>query len=354
MHTLPVHPLATGFDRNFLDQVRGGFSSTGISYDIVVYVLIVLFGAVALFFMGKGVNLLIARFRSRDIPSDWIVNKQQINEILNKALDLRSKFEMKFMPADFSRRATICSLLEVSAQSLSLELDMNVSATKRWLNRDVEFFFRVPGTKSGGMTFYHFSSVVSGIKRASAGESILIVDFPDKIELNQKRSFLRLEPPSQYFLGCALWREHQVKEPADVKQWGKPLLLHQPGKAGNPIMVADISAGGLRLLIKRKAIRELGQEVSIANRFFLAVDLYDPAVGRKRRYWLQCRVQHLYEDFETKDVEYGLQFEAWGRPKKEDETLLLDWKTVLPDGVEPLGSWVMQRHLELYRDKGIA
>ncbi len=348
-----VLPTAAGFDRSFLDQVRGGFSSTGFSYEMFLYILVVIAGAIALYVLGKGLNLLINQFKTRDIPGNWIVNKQQIAEILTKAMDQRSKFEMKFMPADFSRRATMCSLLEISAQSLTLELDMNVSATKRWLNREVEFFFRVPTEKQGGMAFYHFSSTVSGIKRASAGESLLLVAFPEKIELNQKRAFLRLEPPSQYFLGCAVWRDQQVKEPSDVRRWGKPLLLHQPGKAGNPITVADISAGGLRLLVKRRAVRELGLEVTIANRFYVAVDLYDPAAGRKRRYWLQCRVQHLYEDYETKDVEYGLQFEAWGRPKKEDETLLLEWKPVFPEGVEPLGSWVMQRHLELYRDKGI-
>ncbi len=345
-------PMAA-FDRGYLDKVKGGFNETGLTMEMLFYIVTVLVAVLALYLFGRGLNVMLSRCGTRGIPDNWIVKKPQIMELFHKALDSRSKFEMKFTPADFSRRATMCSLLEITSGSLVLELDMNVKATKRWLGRSVEIFFKLQGSKKN-LHFYHFNSEVSGIKRTPQGESILLLAFPDKLELQQKRSFLRLEPPSQYFLGCAVWLASSVRNASEVKSWPRPLLLNQPGKTGNKIMISDISAGGMRILIKRDVIRSLNLDITISNRLYAALDLYDPEIERKRRYWVLCNVQHLYEDYESKDTEYGLQFISWGRPKKEEDMVSLEWKLVENDGIEPLGSWVMKRHLEIYRDKGIA
>lgn len=355
MDTLYRHVFSANYDRGFLEGVKGSFRTVGFDWDIINALLLV-FGLVAvLYLLGRAFNEIRARLRNRDIPAHWIVKKPEIRRILQQALDQRSKFEMKFLPSDYARPVAVCSLIDFDDASLSFEIGRDVQATKRWMEKTAEFFFSLRGPKKNQI-FYRFTGPIVGIKRLPDNVSSLLIAYPDKIELQQKRAFLRLEPPPQYLLGCALWLDKGQPMPENVKKWGRPKLMLQPGKAANPLSVQDISAGGLRLLLTRSAIKTLGTELGIANNLYLMLDLYDPEVARKRRFWLQCRIQHVFEDFESRDVEYGAQFMASGRLSKQDEEgneLSIKWTPVEEDGVELLGGWVMKRHLELYRDKGI-
>ncbi len=342
------------YDRSYLESVKKGFGSLGVDLDTLMYLGIVVLAAIALYLAGKAYNSLKSRLRRGDFPAYWIVRRPEIQCILQQALDQRSKFEIKFLPSDYARPIATCSLEKINQHALQFDIGPEVSVSKRWLNRTVEFYFRIQGGKRQHV-YYRFTSPVVGVKRLGDRGSLFLVEPPPKIELQQKRAFLRLEPPSQYLLGCAVWQESERQRPEQLKTWGRPILVYNPDELSNPINVEDISAGGMRLLVTRQIMKKLKLKFTMAQRLYVMLDLYDPDSSRKRRFWLQCRVQHVYEDFETRNAEYGLQFMAYGQLRKKDgePTQQVEWKQTGQEGIELLGSWVMKRHLELYRDKGI-
>lgn len=348
---------AASYDQSFLQDVKSGFDSLGLDPRMLYYILLVLVAAGVLFLLARLIEGLRRRRRKSALPAYMIGEKQKILHVLQQAVDERSKFEMRFLPSEYTRPVAVCTLLEFDATTLSFDLDPGVQLSKQWNDRLAEFYFRIKGDKKQ-FIYYRFASHIKEVQRISQSRNTMRVAVPESLELQQKRAHLRLEPPSQYLLGIAVWREPGEPLPTEVKQWGRPHLRFKPGIAESSLALEDLSAGGVRMLVTREALKKSKLDVSVGHRLYLMLDLYDPEASRKRRFLLLCRVQHVYEDFETRNVEWGLQFVSHGRLKKEqtqdeDVSPEVEWKPVDQEGVETLGSWVMKRHLELYRDKGI-
>ncbi len=355
--SLPGRIQAASYDQSFLQDVKSGFDTLGLDPRMLFYILLVLVAAGVFYLLAWLLDMARRRRRSAQLPAYMIGEKQKISQVLQQAIDERSKFEMRFLPSDYTRPVALCTLLEFDAASLNFDLDPGVQLSKQWKERLTEFYFRIKGNKKQHI-YYRFASHIKDVQRVSQSRNTLRVAFPDSLELQQKRAHLRLEPPNQYLLGIAVWREPSEPLPADVRQWGRPHLRFKPGIAESSVALEDLSAGGVRMLVTREALKKSKLDVSVGQRLYLMLDLYDPEASRKRRFLLLCRVQHVYEDFETRNVEWGLQFVSNGRLKmeqnqNEDACPEVEWKPVDQEGVEALGSWVMKRHLELYRDKGI-
>jgi len=180
------------------------------------------------------------------------------------------------------------------------------------------------------------------------------VRLPEVLEQRQKRAFLRVEPPEQYVLGMALWAEPLDTTGSmkmNIKDWGKPALVFIPNKTSD-IELVNISAGGARLKVRRERAKKCGLTFTIAERFMLLLDLWEPELGKRDRYWLLCRTQTPFIDFETRDVDLGVQFIGYAR-NRENSTHELVWQPMKAgEGIEVIGNWAMKRHLELYRERG--
>uniref|UniRef100_B8DKT0 Type IV pilus assembly PilZ n=1 Tax=Nitratidesulfovibrio vulgaris (strain DSM 19637 / Miyazaki F) TaxID=883 RepID=B8DKT0_NITV9 len=122
-----------------------------------------------------------------------------------------------------------------------------------------------------------------------------------------------------------------------------------------PVVLLNLSGGGLRLLVPRATARSAtarGMNLDIGGRLATLLELYAPQHDRSMGFWLQCRIQNRFVAFETRDVELGLQVLAWGQAR-DNAPHMADWKPLSDEGeVEPLGNWVIRRHLELYRESG--
>ena len=122
-----------------------------------------------------------------------------------------------------------------------------------------------------------------------------------------------------------------------------------------PMALLNLSGGGLRLLLPRATVRAVtgrGMNIDVGGRFAALLELYDPQHDRSLGFWLQCRIQNRFVAFETRDVELGVQVLAWGQAR-DAAPHMADWKPLSDEGeVEPLGNWVIRRHLELYRESG--
>ncbi len=336
--------------QSYLETVKGGFQGVGINQETLINAGAVIFAVFVLFFLGKGVNLLLAKIRPRDIPDNWIIGKKRILSLLQLAMDDRSKFELRFLPSSPSRKSTYCSLESIEKDNLALEVSSNIKATRHWISRNAEIYFKI--SQKDKAIFYRFEASILGIRNLSNGIIHVLISVPDLVELQQKRAFLRVKPPSEYLMGCAIWQPKSLpnEKQTNVKTWGMPLLYYTPEKGSNPIVVENLSAGGIRLGFQREARAMLTEDLVIGAPFLLMVDIFDPEVQRKRRFWLHAKLKNLYEDFTSRNIELGLQFVRWGRPKN-DGSSQLEWVEISSEGIELLASWVMRRHLEMFRSK---
>ncbi len=247
----------------------------------------------------------------------------------------------------------------------------------------------------------------------ATADAVWLVDLalPEKLERRQKRAFLRLDVPRHLVLGLAAWpMGTDTPAPADGRRLGAPLLALPDATSLNsftahaapcpvgdaapdpapdpapdrdaasapaacadtvpddvaaplfpdisqaqPVALLNLSGGGLRLLLPRATARAAatrGMNLDIGGRFAALLELYDPQHDRSLGLWLQCRVQNRFVAFETRDVELGAQVLAWGQAR-DNAPHMADWKPLSDEGeVEPLGNWVIRRHLELYRESG--
>jgi len=311
------------------------------------------FGAIGL---SVGVYFLHRRFASSPwAKSAFSVDKpEEIQTIFLKALEDRSKFEMSFSPQ--SKPHAACTLVGFTPQELALELPGHIAPGPDWIGRELCIFFSIPWSRKRRV-YYTFSAQIHSI--AEHGEFYrLHLPLPSRIEQQQKRRHLRLDIGIQDVSHLALWRNTvPVAEGLDFdpKDLGEPLFFKKNGAEKNTrfLRLVNISGGGLRFTIAGEGLRRLGLNLQRSQQLLLSLELplqgKSPGVAET----LACRLRNRSEDFISREVDIGLEFEYVARTDpKRPETLR--WLRVDPDfGVEPIAQWVFQQHLKWYRDKGI-
>ncbi len=284
------------------------------------------------------------------VPQDWILDPEQIRDMLTVALSQRAKFELYFSAEGESRRPALrCSFLELKNDELLLEASGLASLSNRWEGRAVDCFFMIRRQES--YSFFAFATTINAI-RTTQSACLIRVAAPKRIESRQKRSYLRINPPEEYMLGAALWRGDDMPGEAsrnDLALWPKPSRIWLPGTRED-FTIRDVSSGGLKLHLPRHILAEEMDMIHISSRFIIMLDLWEPDKAKRLRFWLLCRMQSPVLDFETKGMDLGAQFLSWAKPAESGSSNLLWLKLASSGEVEPLGNWIMRRHLEFFRE----
>ena len=309
-------------------------------------------------FMAGGIagvlvlGMLIAYLRPKKpyVPLDWVTDPVAIHNLLLHALNLRAKFELQFSSEDNSRRPALrCSGVDVEGNELVLEASGLTTFSEQWAGKSIDCFFMT--TEREGNAFYVFSAIIATI-RVTGDLCRIRLKLPERIELRQKRSCLRITPPNEYMLGAAIWRGLDMPEDdirSDIARWAKPSLALLPSFRED-FSVHDISSGGIRLRLPRHILAHEMEYIHISTQFILMLDLWDPDKVARARYWMLCRMQSPALDFETKGMDIGVQFLSWAKPKDAGSSELLWLRSGSSGEVEPLGNWIMRRHLEYFRE----
>ena len=355
--TLAPDRLLCAIDRSFLGNVKDTFSGWGMAPGVMLtYIGYTVAAALVILGLGVIVNRILQRGRDTP-PAHWIWRRADMDRLFDQAMAQRSKMEMCFINQGKRTVCRVCSLEEIKAETLEMEMSSVKDANQSWIGRKVDCVFRVANPKFPAQaTFYSMASEILGIKKLSTGAGLITIQYPEKVVLTQKRMHLRLEPPSTLLLGMAIWPEQFAAsgaEERDIKNWGKPRLIFVTGDRRNPFHIENLSGGGIRVGVERDAVRDSGLEFEIGQSYIMLLDLYEPEGQRKLRFWLMGRIQNRYEDFETRRLSFGMQFTRKGQrltePKNE-----MRWSKVSDAGLDELGNWVARRHLELYRRSGMA
>lgn len=299
-----------------------------------------------------GLIMLILHFRPKKpyIPQDWILDPTQIAHTLTLAMTQRSKFELQFaMEGETRRPALRCSGVEVENDAVVLEASGMVTLSERWVGKAADCFFiiRLRDTYA----FYAFTSIVTQV-RVVNDISMIQLQLPERLETRQKRLYLRIPPPEEYMLGAALWRGPDLPAEGirnDLALWPKPSRILLPG-VREEFFIRDISSGGLKLHLPRHIVAEEMELIHVSTQFMIMLDLWDPDKAQRLRFWMLCRMQSPVLDFETKGMDLGAQFLAWAKPAEAGSSSLLWLKLAASGEVEPIGNWIMRRHLEFFRE----
>lgn len=300
------------------------------------------------------VRAILAR-RKRYIPHGEIVGQAEIREIFKAAFDQRRPFEVQVQTDAGQRRPTLrCSPEKLDSETFTVEINGLKSLSSRWLGREVTVFFRIMSGKD--FVYYTFPSSIIKINTPRQGICHISLPIPDALENRQKRAFLRMPPPREYFKGGALWHGETMPPPEklnEISLWPRPSLLSIPNRV-EQFQILDLSAGGARLRIATDVVSKFHLQFNSAEHLIIMLDLYDPEMEKRLRFWLQCRIQNVWTEQPSRDVHMGLQCLGWARPREGAEAGQagnIEWLRMSKSNeVEPLGNWIMRRHLELFRE----
>jgi hypothetical protein len=341
-------------DRSFLEGVKHTFGDWGFNMQQLNIIAFTVSMVVLLGVGGYFLNRYLKSRQPEPTPSNWITNPEEVQGTLDQAIAQRAKVEMSFRKESGHPTAS-CSIVNFTPEHVIVDAPSHLPVTEAWIGRDVQCMFGLLAAKQPGMIRFHvFDTKVLGAKRDKKDDYELSLSFPDKLVLQQKRVHLRVEPPTQYVLGMALWPEilddSHLPE-IRVKNWGKPLAKYVSGK-DNPFRAINFSAGGLKLEIEPEVVKASKHIFEIGEHYFLLLDLYEPQAKSKTRFWMNIKVRNRFEDFQTRKLSLGFQIAAQAE-LVNPELIILEWHDVPEDGLEPLGNWAVQRHLEMFREKGV-
>ena len=278
-------------------------------------------------------------------------------ELLDSAVTQRSKIRVSFHRDLGGARSTDGTLVEATKAGLTLELSSIKTINPAWVGRSLELSFRLrlPENPKVQSTFGFISDILS-YQQLDDEVLELKLSRPLRLELNQNRQHLRVEPPDKYVRVFKLWPEDIARRKGDVKDpdtWGDPLYVSEQGGV-QELELENISGGGLRVEIIPVALRAKMNKISLNQQYLAQLTLADPYLERYATHYVMLRVAKCYDDCESKSkLSLGMSFVMHGLPQEAPLTGLR-WRGVNRDfGIQVLDDWAYELHLELYRNKGI-
>ena len=182
--------------KNYLIQISEGFTNQkwGLTNTtIIILIILIIFTSVLLYFFQKRI-----KGAKKDIEEQPFIKKnpKEIRDILNNALENRSKFELSFSEAH--KLSSNCTLSNITKNSLELELPLNIIPKSSWKNRKVYIYFSVRGDKGGNRLYYFFSSEILSVF-SKKNINYLSINFPCFLELKQRRRYFRINVTNKDF-----------------------------------------------------------------------------------------------------------------------------------------------------------
>ncbi|NDY55373.1 hypothetical protein G3N56_01265 [Desulfovibrio sulfodismutans] len=356
MYDAPWHVPSALFDPGWVDRMRDStavseFSPEAAIITAVFFGVFVVLVATAFLVKSRGAGEV------RLTPLTWITDTAKIREIFLNALRRRSKIRLTFSREDATGVFTDAALSEVYSDSLTLELSATVQANRGWIGKRVECDFRLrldPAAEQ--WNFYTFVAGITDARVVPGQFAQVTISLPSRLEMEQKRAFLRVEPGRADVRELDIWPETHVRDephrPDDPETWGHPDLTLTETTAPD-IALDNVSGGGLRLSLRGDALRTGLTLLTPGRRVYLFLRLADrQAAGESILFRLACQVMNAYAaDAPDGSRAFGLRFVGFGEPAA-DNPARLGWKALQGGGVPAVDDWAYAKHLDMYRARG--
>lgn len=344
-------------DKQFWAEFRLHFKGYGLTAELKSFYVFLAVVIVVALLAGWQFNRWLIKRRGQELPPNWIVARNRVMGLLKTALDQRVKIDLLLEHNSAQSKFIPCTILDASEHGVVLELTESVRLSQEWLGRQAEAYFKIKSDETQRPQFYEFTSEIAAIGASQHGNTVATMEFPQKIELRQKRSHLRIDPQSSAIRSFLLWPETRGADgrlEGEIAAWGHPILHHEYGR-GSHVRIVNISGGGIRFEFHTASLQARERpKFNLGDRFFVEVDLYEAEEEESIRLFAHAKVRNAFEDHASKRLEIGLEFLGQGQKTLDRPDFVL-WRA-LPDdmGVETIDNWVFKRHLEMHREKGIA
>ncbi|MFW5731041.1 MAG: hypothetical protein ACOCV7_05275 [Desulfonatronovibrionaceae bacterium] len=274
---------------------------------------------------------------------------EKIQAAFQAAMDQRSKFILA-MPGKITSVAGLDTSLEnFDNKHLFLEASSINSFNPEWQGLQLTCYFKlITKKKPRKEMFFNFSSSIAGIEKKKNGQVIFKLTLPDKLDIGQRRSSLRLEMDINLLKGFSVWPEDRfIRHNPETGKKGlhKPLIALEHMQNGL-FKIIDISAGGMKLR-STAAARDISQgRWRKGSTMIIWMVLLDPEKETREECWVKGRIKYRFEDFVSKDMDLGIEFISHGRITPDKK---MKWVPVKDHNIDQIGNWTYQRYLAQYR-----
>lgn len=274
-----------------------------------------------------------------------------ISDIFNNCADQRLRVSITCSRNALSSTQTMGHLKTPEEGELHSPLTFVLSdapKAEEWAEAPVDLYFHF--TVDGEKTFYHFSSFTQSIEQKD-GAWQMTVARPSVLTNNQRREFVRVEPPVGIVEAITAWPLPQgplLTLPTMAHDLGKPPFAFRPPRVVLLEMM-DISAGGMRIRLPVAQIRAKQVRCAPGVRFILllAVDA-QRADGGHQMLWVTATVRRAVLTPDKIHAELGLQYTHWAPAASLTDPI--HWEPVEADGEVPfLLRWVSRVNALLSR-----
>lgn len=357
MDDIPIPHLYSAQFQDFVSRIFEDILAGRVTSESVFLVL-AFFG---FFFLLTALSYVFARKPKEKMlehPVTWVTDYNRMAQLLDAAVTQRSKVRVSFHRDMGGARSTDAVLLEAGRDGLTLELSSLKNASQSWVGRtlDLSFRLRLPEQPQVQSIFSFVSDIIS-LSRQAGDVVVMRISRPLRLELNQNRQFLRVEPPEKYVRAFKLWTEDAVRrqgDPEDPETWGEPLYAWEFGGV-REVVLENISGGGLLAEVTPEALRAKPGKITVGQHYYCSLTVAAPDFTFFSTHYLALRVVKCHDDCDSKvKLSLGLAFTGSGTPQEAPLTGLR-WRAANRDyGVREIDDWAYELHLELYRNKGIA
>lgn len=285
----------------------------------------------------------------KNVPSREEEQQRQKNAaILDLALLQRSKIHIQFDQSLTNLSGVTATLLALNTNGLVLELGGISNIKDRFIGQPLTCFFKIVEREDRHREiFYNFQSTILRVRNLPDKPPQIAVSFPASLQGAQRRKSLRMKPDLQQFTHIALWK-YDSGGGFDI---AKPTFGHGHFKS-NQAGIENLSAGGVRIFLRKALLKEQDLEPQKGNRFILFATFSETIVKLRREYWLICKINNIQRDPVSGDVVLGLEFIANG--VRQPETGKVEWSKIEDNVIDDLAQRIYQWHVNLYRTKGIS
>lgn len=291
------------------------------------------------------IGLLILVFVLRNSLQKARLEKRRqavINETLLTAQDQNELFDLKFLNTDENMPGLAGTLLDVRGDTLRMEVLRLLPDLK---NAHVDVYFHV--VQPAGSIFYKFRSCLRDVQQ-KVDRSFVLLDAPTSLEVGQRRSFMRIKPPSSVVRALGVWNmdmAHPV--PHTTRELGRPHIFYKAGMASMPVQIENISATGmaLRFLMPDPQVPPLVAEKGTQLLCLVVYAVPEQDGEKLTTFWCTCQVANVRTSKDGQpSLVLGMEFTNWA--VLEANKAEIHWFHASPTrGAAPIIQWVMQMDL---------
>jgi len=274
--------------------------------------------------------------------------RRRTADILDMAMGQRAKVSVQFDEKDTNLTGVTATVMGVNDAAVLLELG-GVSALKdRFVGKSITCFFRIVEREDRHREiFYNFTCEILRIRQKPDGPPQVAVSFPASLVGAQRRKSLRMRPDFQQFSHISLWK-YEACGGFDIN---KPSVGHTHFKHGLA-QIDNISAGGLRMVIRRAHLKESNLSPKKGDRFILFFTFHEKVPKLRDEYWLVAKVNNIQPDPVAGDLALGLEYIANG--VRQPESSKVEWSKIADNVIDDMAQRIYLWHVALYRDRGLA